>query len=183
MARGLCGMTPHDGSIVGGLYFMMVGLMQLVFEEGNLRIALAEHANGTNGTEVPEVAIQCYYSLIALETACVMMAMLLLVSTWTQRSDGVLAFAAWQILFDLALVVITALLQVEMNKVGLKLDSLAWCGVVCRIITDPFWLAFIITCGLQLREENTQHKEGRKKRAMKENRPVVVKFKGFDSGI
>ncbi|KAG5272691.1 hypothetical protein AALO_G00168300 [Alosa alosa] len=182
LAKGCCGMTPRDGSIVGGLYFMMVGVMQLVFEAGNLRIAMVGPANGTNGTEVPAIGIYCYYSLIALELVCIVMAGLLLASTWTRRFLGILAFGTWLILFDLALVAITTLLQVELRKVGLKLDTLAWCGVACRIITDPFWLAFVITHGLKLREEKTQQ-EGHRRRATTEGVAGVVKFKGFDIGI
>ncbi|KAL2100253.1 hypothetical protein ACEWY4_004647 [Coilia grayii] len=182
VAEGFCGMTPRDGSIVGGLYFVMVGVMQIVFEAGNLCNALAGPANGTNGTEVPFTGIQCYYSLIALELFCVVMAVLMLASTWTQRSVGLLGFGVWLTLYDLALVAITSLLHIEMRKVGLKLESLAWYGVACRIATDPFWLVFVITHGLQLHEEKTHHEESRKKRTV-DHKPGVVKFKGFDSGI
>ena len=183
LAEGFCGLTPHDGSIVAGLYFMMVGVMQMVFEIGNLHLAMAGPVNGTNGTEVPSMGIHCYYSLIALESACVVMAMLMLVAVWSQRSEGMLGFATWLTLYDLALVAVIVLLHVEMRRVGLQLDSLAWCGVALRLATDPFWLVFIITYGLQLRVEKTHHKEARRRKPIKEGGADWVKFKGFDSGI
>ncbi|XP_063067298.1 transmembrane protein 217-like [Engraulis encrasicolus] len=182
LADGLCGMTPRDGSIVGGLFFMMVGVMQLTFEAGNINLALAGPGNVTNGTWVPLSGLQCYYTLIAMETVCILMAMVMLAAVWTRNAWGLLCFGAWMTLFDLALVAIVSLLYLELKKVGLAIDSLAWCGLACRIITDPFWLIFIITYGLQLWEEKNQHKDVRKRRNT-EGRPGGVKFKGFDSGI
>ncbi|KAJ8007452.1 hypothetical protein DPEC_G00117650 [Dallia pectoralis] len=175
LSSGLCGMTPHHGSIVGGFYFLMVSIMQMVFEFGHLRIT--RDSTNSTGPAQPQVCFNYYYSLLALGGISLLLALCMLEAVWGQRHVGILGFAVWLTLYDVALVVIICLLQAQMQAVGLELSALERYGVVCRIVGDPFWLALVITHGLEVRRK--RHMPGGH-RNTNEGAQLKLKFKAFD---
>nr|XP_015222199.1 PREDICTED: transmembrane protein 217 [Lepisosteus oculatus] len=192
LSKGLCGMSPRTGTIVGGLYFLMVGTMQLVFQCGHLHKATIRVSEA--GT--PLLPVQCqyyYYALLGLDGATLLLAGLMLGSVWARRAAGLLGFAAWMILYEVASAILLALLEVEMQAAGSGLRPLEWFGVGCRLFCDPFWLALVVTHGLELHQEGQRRLGGQRQRAG----PVVrargagglegtshkLKFKAFDSHV
>uniref|UniRef100_A0A3B4CU21 Uncharacterized protein n=1 Tax=Pygocentrus nattereri TaxID=42514 RepID=A0A3B4CU21_PYGNA len=161
LANGLCGMTPDQGSLVGGMYFIVVGIMQLVFEGSHLCRATEYIAQASLNTTtdssgnitmsyllLPRVSFLYYYALLSLQSITLVLVMVMLAGLWFQRARVILAFAVWLVLFDVAMVILISLLQVQMSTVGLMLSPLEWYGFVCRLLGDPFWLSFVITHGL-----------------------------------
>ncbi|XP_010885835.1 transmembrane protein 217 [Esox lucius] len=180
LSSGLCGMTPRQGSIVGGFYFLIVGVMQMVFEFGHLRTT-RESAHSTVPLQ-PQVCFNYYCSLLALGGITLLLALCMLGAVWAQQHVGVLGFAVWLTLYDVALLAITCLHHARMQASGLELSALEWYGVVCRIVGDPFWLALVITHGLELQME--RHRPGGcKGGSPKEAARLKLKFKAFDSSV
>ncbi|KAK6316444.1 hypothetical protein J4Q44_G00139680 [Coregonus suidteri] len=145
LSSGMCGMTPYQGSIVGGLYFLMVGIMQMVFEFGHLRTARESTNNATGSLLLPQVSFDYYYSLLVLGGITLLLTLCMLGAVWAQQHKGILGFAVWLTLYDVILLVVTCLLQRQMQALGLELSVLEWYGVICRVMGDPFWLALVIT--------------------------------------
>ncbi|KAM6985155.1 transmembrane protein 217-like [Aplochiton taeniatus] len=186
LASGLCGMSPRQGSIVGGLYYIMIGIMQVTFEFGHLRIA-SEKTKTTGELLLSPVSFIYYYSMLAMEGSTLILSVVLLVALFSKRYVIILGFAVYLVLFDVGLVVILSLLEIEMKAVGLELSPLSWYGIVCRLVGDPFWLTFVITHGLEqhakkLRPGQRQNKSLGPK-GEKEEAEVKLKFKVFDSDV
>ena len=149
LSSGFCGMSPLQGSIAGGSYFLIEGLMQVVFEFGHLRAA-KEDMNTTVLLNLPERCPPYYYLLLVMEILTLFLCLCLWGSIWAQKPMGILGFAVWLTLFDVVLVVVTSLLQEEKFAKGLvPLSSLSWFGIACRFVGDSFWLSFVITHGLK----------------------------------
>ncbi|XP_020314066.1 transmembrane protein 217 [Oncorhynchus kisutch] len=184
LSSGLCGMTPYQGSIVGGLYFLMVGVMQMVFEFGHLRTAKESTNNFTGSQLLPQVCFGYYYSLLILGGITLLLTLCMLGAVWAHQHVGILGFAVWLTLYDVILLLVTCLLQRQMQALGLELSVLEWYGVICRVMGDPFWLALVITHGLEVQIE--RHRLGTRQRKggiPKEGTQLKLKFKAFDSSV
>ncbi|CAB1332322.1 unnamed protein product [Coregonus sp. 'balchen'] len=109
-------MIPHKGFIVGGLYFFMP----------------SAHSQGEHQRHrLPASAQVCfdyYYSMRTLEGVTLLLALGMLGAVWAQWHVGILGFPVWLTLYDVALLLINSLLQVQMQAVGLKLSLLLWYG-------------------------------------------------------
>lgn len=182
LSSGLCGMTPLQGTIVGGSYFIIVGMMQMVFEIGHLR-TVKESIKGS--TPLPRLCIEYYYSLLGMQGTTLLFSVCLMGAIWAKRPMGILGFAAWLTLYDVALLIVTSLLEVEMQAMKLKLNPLSWYGIACRLVGDPFWLAFVITHGLEVHMEMCPGARKRKVGSLgsAQDGALRLKFKVFDAGV
>lgn len=158
LSNGLCGMTPQQGTIVGALYFIALGIMQLVFEVGHLRV-FTEHNTqaflSSNNSSSDNVALMYvyFYSLVTLESITLVLGVVLLVGVWFHCMSLILCFVLWLVPFDVAVVVLVSLLQVHIWTIGRMLSPLVRYAFVFRLLGDPFWLSFVITHGLQIRQK------------------------------
>ncbi|XP_061486384.1 transmembrane protein 217-like [Rhineura floridana] len=154
-AGGFCGIAPKTGSLLAGVYMILMTNMYLIFEAGHLNRSLvqlqvyqAEHYSGGLMWVIP----YCYYLAIALALVTYPVCIYFFYSIHKRHTVGMFVYIAWIIFYDLANVVLLILTSNAAKTAMFSLSVLEWFGLATRIPTDCFWLCFIITYVLMIFE-------------------------------
>ncbi|XP_032074287.1 transmembrane protein 217 [Thamnophis elegans] len=139
-ADGICGITPRSGSIVAGVYMILMTNMYLIFEFRHLSLALAELAK-FKMKGLTRIIPYCYYTAIVLAFITYPVCFYYLYCIYKRKTIGLYIYFFWIIVYDAANIVIVVLT----SQIAFSISPLEWFGLASRIPVDCFWLCFIIT--------------------------------------
>ncbi|XP_043938011.1 transmembrane protein 217 [Protopterus annectens] len=151
-AEGCCGMSLRSGSIVAGLYMIVVCAIYSVFESGHLQKAYYT-INITENAEVRaklSVVLVYYYTSLALVGITFVVCVLLIVSAFLKLVAGLIGVITWIIIYEILNVILLALTSSTMYVANFKLRPIEWFGLSARLISDIFWLIFIVSYTLEV---------------------------------
>ncbi|XP_039179210.1 transmembrane protein 217 [Crotalus tigris] len=150
-ADGICGITPKAGSVVAGVYMILMTNMYLIFEFRHLSLALAELASIKNKGLI-WIIPYCYYIAIGLAFITYPICFYYLYCIYRRKTVGLYIYFAWIIFYDTANIVILVLTSHIAELSTFSISPLEWFGLASRIPVDCFWLCFVITYVLLLIE-------------------------------
>ncbi|MEE6483267.1 hypothetical protein FKM82_013481 [Ascaphus truei] len=148
-----CGMSPKNGSMVSGVYMILVCIMQSIFGRGHLRDALNRLTSAEQTEEVNYVSgviPYYYYTYFVLVGITFCMCLLLLYSAYKQLFKGLLVYLAWIFFYEFLSIILLALTDMNMKYAGLSVRVMEKFGLSIRIVLHFFWLAYIVTYVLEL---------------------------------
>ncbi|XP_067827953.1 transmembrane protein 217-like [Heptranchias perlo] len=152
LAGEVCGLTPRDGTIVAGMFMLMVSIMHLIFESGHFR----HYKNLPNPTP-SDVEDSLFLKIIpfcigSITLVCVNIVaiFLLLISVWKELFWGVGGYIIWIVCYEIGqlnLLIFTIPYHVELSN---SVRALEWFGFSMRLISHFFWLTFMIVHTIEL---------------------------------
>ncbi|XP_034978177.1 transmembrane protein 217 [Zootoca vivipara] len=151
-AGGICGVSPKAGSLLAGVYMILMTNMYLIFEEGHLnrtQTLLKQYQIKHYSTESMWIVPYYYYTAIALAIITYPICFYFLYSIQWRNTVGLFIYIVWIFFYDLANIVLVVLTA---NSLPFSISDLEWFGLATRIPTDCFWLLFIITYFLMIIE-------------------------------
>ncbi|XP_066480745.1 transmembrane protein 217 [Tiliqua scincoides] len=153
LADGFCGMLPKTGSVVGGLYMIVMTNMYLIFETGHMNrsLTIAKQFNPERVPKLPKLLPHCYYTAISLALLTYPVCVYYIYSVCKQKALGLLIYVVWIIFYDLANCVIIVVTAKAAQAAHFSISFLEWFGFA-RIPTDCFWLSFTVTYLLLITE-------------------------------
>lgn len=143
---GYCGMLPKTGSLVAGIYMILMTNMYIIFETAHLDRAKKHLRISDN------LVIYYYYAALLLAGLTYPVCFLLIYSVWFRNTTGMIAYIVWIILYDLANITILILTVLATHYT----HPLEWFGVACRLPVDCFWLSYIIIYTLMILESRSK---------------------------
>ncbi|XP_067879691.1 transmembrane protein 217-like [Heterodontus francisci] len=151
VAGEVCGLNAKEGTIVAGLFMLMVSIMQLIFEVGHLRHfkTMTNAGSANNSTNRYSSQLFCIGS-IAFICMTFIAVFLLFLSIWKEKFWGVGGYIIWIFIYELAQIcfLATALpYQVELPD---SVRALEWFGLTMRLISHIFWLMFVTVHAIDL---------------------------------
>ncbi|XP_026533633.1 transmembrane protein 217-like [Notechis scutatus] len=141
---GICGITPRAGSIVAGVYMILMTNMYLIFEFQHLSLALIKLAK-IKMKGLTWIIPYCYYTAIVLAFITYPVCFYYLYCIYKRKTIGLYVYFAWIIFYDAANVAIIILTSRAGHLHAFSISPLEWFGLASRIPADCFWLCFVIT--------------------------------------
>ncbi|XP_070604969.1 transmembrane protein 217 [Erythrolamprus reginae] len=148
---GICGITPRAGSVVAGVYMILMTNMYLIFEFQHLRFALIE-VEKIKVKNLAWIIPYCYYTAIFLAFITYFICFYYLYCVHQRKTAGFYVYFVWVIFYDAANIFIVVLTSRLWYKSTFSVSPLEWFGLASRIPVDCFWLCFVLTYGLLLIE-------------------------------
>ncbi|XP_077190436.1 transmembrane protein 217 [Paroedura picta] len=149
-AGGYCGMLPKTGSLVAGIYMILMTNMYIIFETAHLNRAKKHQHTGDNPI------IYCYYSAVLLACLTYPICFLLIYSAWNRNTNGMIAYIVWIILYDIGNVTILIMTFLTGRNIQFSVHPLEWFGLACRLPVDCFWLSYIVIYTLMIFESRSK---------------------------
>uniref|UniRef100_A0A8C6XIT2 Transmembrane protein 217 n=1 Tax=Naja naja TaxID=35670 RepID=A0A8C6XIT2_NAJNA len=132
------------GSVVAGVYMILMTNMYLIFEFQHLNLALAKLAR-IKMKGLTWIIPYCYYTAIVLAFITYPVCFYYLYCIYKRKTIGLYVYFAWIIFYDAANVAIVILTSHIGQLHAFSISPLEWFGLASRIPMDCFWLCFIIT--------------------------------------
>uniref|UniRef100_A0A8D2KUY8 Uncharacterized protein n=1 Tax=Varanus komodoensis TaxID=61221 RepID=A0A8D2KUY8_VARKO len=153
-AGGFCGIAPKAGSVLAGVYMILMTNMYLIFEYGHLNrsIAMLQRVDPEVITGLVWIIPYCYYIAIALALVTYPMCIYLLYSIQKRNTIGLFIYVTWIIFYDISCCVIIVLTSRAATMAHFSISPLEWFGLATRIPTDCFWLSYVMTFALMIIE-------------------------------
>lgn len=179
-AGGFCGMMPRTGSIVAGIYMILMTSMYIIFESGHLRLSKREvtrFLSYNDMTGLVWIIPYCYYVAIALAVLTYPVCFLLLYSVCSRNTVGMFAYVAWIVFYDLSNCIILILTRQAAHQAAFHIHHLEWFGLATRIPVDCFWLSFVITYAIVTIESRSAGRMSLKIRRISKHVPEPPRFR------
>ncbi|XP_058034365.1 transmembrane protein 217 [Ahaetulla prasina] len=149
---GICGITPRAGSVVAGVYMILMTNMYLIFEFRHLSLASIELSK-IKVKGLTWIILYCYYTAIVLAFITYPICFYYLYCIYKKKTIGFYVYFSWIIFYDVVNIVIVILTSQIGHLSTFSISPLEWFGLAVRIPVDCFWLCFIITYVMLLVEE------------------------------
>ncbi|XP_054836390.1 transmembrane protein 217 [Eublepharis macularius] len=170
-ASGYCGMLPKTGSIVAGIYMILMTNMYIIFETAHL-----DRAKECLQSD-DDLIIYYYYAALLLAGLSYPICFLLIYSVWNRNTKGMIAYIVWIIFYDLANFTILILIFTTAYNTPLSVHPLEWFGLVCRLLVDCFWLSYIVIYTLMILESRSKGRMSLKIRRLSKHVPEPPKYR------
>ncbi|XP_060089269.1 transmembrane protein 217 [Heteronotia binoei] len=148
--NGFCGMLPKTGSIVAGIYTILMTNMYIIFETAHLDRA-KKRLRITK-----DMIIYYYYTALLLASLTYPVSFLLIYSVWNRNTKGMIVYIVWIILYDLANFTILILTFLAARYSPFSVHPLEWFGLACRLPVDCFWLSYVVIYTLMILESRSK---------------------------
>uniref|UniRef100_A0A8C5S162 Transmembrane protein 217 n=1 Tax=Laticauda laticaudata TaxID=8630 RepID=A0A8C5S162_LATLA len=132
------------GSVVAGVYMILMTNMYLIFEFQHLSLALIKLAK-IKKKGLTWIIPYCYYTAIVLAFITYPVCFYYLYCIYKRKTIGLYVYFAWIIFYDAANVAIVILTSRVGHLHAFSISPLEWFGLASRIPVDCFWLCFVIT--------------------------------------
>ncbi|XP_063156173.1 transmembrane protein 217 [Candoia aspera] len=140
----ICGIAPKSGSLLAGVYMILVTNMYLIFEFGHLTIA-SNKLGKTEKDSLMGIIPYCYCIAIVLAFITYPICFYYLYCIYKRITVGLYVYFLWIIFYDIANLVILVLIHRAAHLSTFKVSNLEWFGLASRIPVDCFWLSFVLT--------------------------------------
>ncbi|KAM6453676.1 transmembrane protein 217 isoform 1-T3 [Liasis olivaceus] len=141
---GTCGITPKAGSVLAGVYMILMTNMYLIFEFRHLSLIPINVAT-TETKGIIWIIPYCYYTAIVLAFITYPICFYYLYCIYKRIIVGLYMYFVWIIFYDMANLVILVLTNKAASLATFSVSPLEWFGLATRIPVDCFWLSFVIT--------------------------------------
>ncbi|XP_070797567.1 transmembrane protein 217 isoform X2 [Pituophis catenifer annectens] len=141
---GICGITPKAGSVVAGVYMILMTNMYLIFEFRHLSLTLIILGK-IKVKGLTWIIPYCYYTAIVLAFITYPICFYYLYCIYKRKTIGLYVYFAWIIFYDVLNIVIVIVTSQIGRLFSFPISPLEWFGLAIRIPVDCFWLCFIIT--------------------------------------
>ncbi|XP_042317553.1 transmembrane protein 217 [Sceloporus undulatus] len=145
-AGGFCGITPKGGSVLAGVYMILMTNMYLIFEIGHLNaslLVLQKFEAGQFASIIWNIPYY-YYVAIALAFISYPICIYFLYSIRKRDTVGLFIYLTWIVFYDVANCVIVVLTSRAAKRANFAISPLEWFGLATRIPLDCVWLSFIV---------------------------------------
>ncbi|XP_048380284.1 transmembrane protein 217-like [Stegostoma tigrinum] len=144
----LCGLNAKEGSIVAGLFMLMVSIMQLIFEAGHFRY-LRPQVIPSSVNQISRLQI---YSIISIIFVCLTLIAIILffVSIWKEVFWGVAGYIIWIFLYEILQISLLSLSLPDQNWFPSSVRVLEWFGLITRLLSHIFWMIFVTSHAIEL---------------------------------
>ncbi|XP_019401769.1 PREDICTED: transmembrane protein 217 [Crocodylus porosus] len=155
---GFCGMTPRTGTSLAAIYMILMTNMYLIFETGHLERARSEMKKSVVIVGWALMIPYFYYVAIALAIITYPVCILLIYSVTKRLHRGMFAYVGWIIFYDLVNCILVPLTHKITKELLFSVSFLEWFGLAMRLIMDCFWLSFVVTYALIIKDSKMQHR-------------------------
>lgn len=131
-------MSAKTGSIVAGIYMILMTNMYIIFETAHLDRA-KKYLRSSD-----DLIIYYYYAELLLASVTYPACFLLIYSVWNRNTSGMIAYVVWMIVYELANTAILILTSSAARYTPFSVHPLEWFGLTCRIPVNGFWLSYVI---------------------------------------
>uniref|UniRef100_UPI00398EC5F4 transmembrane protein 217-like n=1 Tax=Pristiophorus japonicus TaxID=55135 RepID=UPI00398EC5F4 len=170
----LCGLNAKDGTILAGLFMLMISIMHIIFEVGHLmRFQLIIASNSTIG-EMHSFNVEKYcITSITFVSMTMIAVFLLFISVWKEFVWGVGGYIVWIIVFEVTQIFILSFSVPYPYEPLRSMRALELFGLIMRLISHVFWMIFVSSHTIELSKISKTTSEQKKS---KQPMPPKLKF-------
>ncbi|XP_069344623.1 transmembrane protein 217 [Eulemur rufifrons] len=143
-----CGITAKTGTVLSGVFTIMVTNMYLIFEQNYLSLSncsdITLRSKTTSATINEYINCWSWNIVLLLSLITIMISCFLLYSVYTQIYKGLMVYIIWIFLYEIANIVIEIVTNSD-DRIVLDVRAMRWFGLVTRIFMHCFWMFFVVT--------------------------------------
>ncbi|XP_078389847.1 transmembrane protein 217-like [Cetorhinus maximus] len=144
-----CGLNAKEGTIMAGLFMMMVSIMQLIFDVGNFRYLKPPFTSDSTNNRGSSLQIFTIGSTV-LTCLTIVAVILLFLAIWKEIFWGVAGYITWIFLNELSNICLMSFLLPELDRLPKSMRALEWFGLITRLLSHIFWMMFVTSHAINL---------------------------------
>ncbi|XP_038642967.1 transmembrane protein 217-like [Scyliorhinus canicula] len=145
----VCGLNAKEGTIVAGLFMLMVSIMQLIFEAGHFRYLTPLDTFGSGDNEDSNLYAFCIGSII-FTCLTIIAVILLFLFIWKEIFWGVAGYITWIFLYEISKICFLSVLMPVNSGLPSSVQALEWFGLTMRLLAHIFWMVFVTAYAIEL---------------------------------
>ncbi|XP_072349639.1 transmembrane protein 217-like [Scyliorhinus torazame] len=147
LSGDVCGLNAKEGTIVAGLFMLMVSIMQLIFEAGHFRY-LKAHFRSTDN-DYSNLFAFCI-GTITFTCLTIIAVILLFLFIWKELFWGVAGYITWIFLYEISKICFLSILMPGNSGLPSSVKALEWFGLTMRLLSHIFWMLFVTAYAIEL---------------------------------
>ncbi|XP_059831201.1 transmembrane protein 217-like [Hypanus sabinus] len=145
LGGNVCGLSAKEGTIVAGMFTLIISTIHLIFESGNLRYytVLSNFTSSEADLKAFLITFELYcYVTMGLIGASIFAVFVLFLCIWKKIFWGVAGYIIWIFLYEIGHICLLVSFPNNENLIK-NMYALECFGLVFRLLLQIYWLFFL----------------------------------------